>query len=167
MRTCEFCRSEIPDNASFCGVCGREVSGLPQTMRGDDNSAIPGQNIPGAGYPRRSTRKPYQFSSQPYQDQKQADVPTVAYSPRASVVSPNQQMPYYSPPATVTPGAQRYPSAQPQPPLYVGNPNPQKGGQVNPSQPKRKGKGCLISAAVVLLVLFIFCLLYTSDAADE
>ena len=162
MRSCEFCRSEIPDNASFCGVCGREVSSLPQTLRGDDNSARPGQNIAGSGnnvpvsgYPRRSTRKPYQFSSQPYQDQKQADVPTVAYAPRASVVSPNQQMPYSSPPATVTPGAQRYPSAQPQQPLYVGNPKPPKGGQVNPSQPKRRGKGCLISAVVVLLVLFI------------
>jgi polyisoprenyl-teichoic acid--peptidoglycan teichoic acid transferase len=162
MRSCEFCRSEIPDNASFCGVCGREVKSSPQTMRGNGNSVIPGHNIPGSGNavpvsrsPGRSTRKPYQFSPQPYQDQKQADIPTVVYTPRVSVIPPTQQTPYSSPPATETPGAQRYPSAQPQPPLYVGNTKPPKKGQYNPSQPKRRGKGCLISAAVVLLVLFI------------
>ena len=162
MRTCEFCRSEIPDNASFCGICGREVRSLPQSMKGNGNSVVPGQNSsdPGnnrrvAESPGRSRRKPYQYSSQPYQDHKQADIPTVAYSPRAYVVAPTQQTPYSSPPATVNPGAQRYPSAQPQPPMYGGNPKPPRGGQVNPSQPKRRGKGCLISAAVVLLVLFI------------
>ncbi len=103
MRSCEFCRSEVPDNASFCGVCGREVRSSPQSMRGNGNSVIPGQNIPGSGSnvpvsesPGRSTRRPYQFSPQLYQDQKGADVPTVAYSPRASVVSPMQQVPYYS-----------------------------------------------------------------------
>ncbi len=44
MRTCEFCRSEIPDNASFCGICGREVRSLPQSIRGNGNSVVPGQN---------------------------------------------------------------------------------------------------------------------------
>src|SRR5256884_82095 len=162
MRSCEFCRSEVPDNASFCGVCGREVRSSPQTMRGNGNSTIPGQNIPGSesnvrvsDSSRRSSRKPYQFSPQPYQDQKQADVPTVAYSPRASVVSPIQQVPYNPPPATVNPGAQRYPSAQPQQPLYVGDSMPPKRGKAGLSQPKRRGKGCLISAAVILLLLVI------------
>jgi len=162
MRSCEYCSSEVPDKAGFCGVCGREVRSSPQKVGGDVHSVIPGQNIPGpgnnvpgSGSSGRSARKPYQFSSQPYQDQKQADIPTVAYSPRASVVAPTQQTPYSSHPATVNPGAQRYPTAQPQPPLYVGNSKPPKRGQVNPSQPKRRGKGCLISAAVVLLLLFI------------
>ncbi len=162
MRSCEFCRSEVPDNASFCGVCGREVRSSPQTMRGNGNSTIPGQNIPGSesnvrvsDSSRRSSRKPYQFSPQPYQDQKQADVPTVAYSPRASVGSPIQQVPYNPPPATVTPGDQRYPAAQPQPPLYIGNSKPPKIGKAGLSQPKRRGKGCLISVTVVLLLLFI------------
>ena len=162
MRTCEFCRSEIPDNASFCGICGREVRSLPQSIRGNGNSVVPGQNSSGpvnngrvSESPGRSRRKPYQYSSQPYQDQKQADIPTVAYSPRAPLVAPTQQTPYSSPPATVNPGSQRYPSAQPQPPMYVGNPKPPKRGQANSSQPKRRGKGCLISAAVVLLLLFI------------
>src|SRR5216684_440058 len=155
MRSCEFCGSEVPDNASFCGICGRTVRSSPQTVRGNGNSATPGQGIPGAGSnvrvpgsPARTTRKPYQFSSQPYQDQQQADVPTVTYSPRTSVSSPVQQVPYVAPPATVNPGAQRYPYAQPQPPLYVGNAKPPKG-------PKRRGKGCLISAVVVLLLLII------------
>jgi polyisoprenyl-teichoic acid--peptidoglycan teichoic acid transferase len=161
MRTCEFCRSEIPDNASFCGICGREVRSLPQSMRGNGNSVVPGQSF---SVPEnngrvsessgRSSRKPYQYSSQPYQD-LQTDVPTVGYSPRASVGSPSQQTPYSSPPTTVNPGAQRYPSAQPQPPIYIGNPKPPKRGQMNPSKPKRRGKGCLISVAVVLLLLFI------------
>ena len=162
MRSCEFCRSEVPDNARFCGICGREVKSSSQTMRGNGNPVIPGQNIPGSGSnirvsgsPGRSTRKPYQFSPQPYEDQKQVDVPTVAYSPRASVVSPIQQVPYNTPPATVNPGAQRYPIAQPQPPLYVGDSKPPKRGKARLSQPKRRGKGCLISAAVVLLLLFI------------
>jgi len=162
MRSCEFCRSEVPDNAGFCGVCGREVRSSPQAMRGNGNSVIPGQNVPGSesnvrvsGSSGRSSRKPYQFSPQPYQDQRSADVPTVAYSPRASVVSPIQQVPYISPPATVNPGVQGYPSAQPQGPLYVGNAKPPKRGKASSSQPKRRGKGCLISAAVVLLVLFI------------
>jgi LCP family protein required for cell wall assembly len=148
MRSCEFCGSEVPDNASFCGICGRTVRSSPQTVRGNGNSATPGQGIPGAGSnvsvpdsQRRSTRKPYQFSSQPYQDQQQADVPTVTYSPRTSVSSPVQQVPYVAPLASVTPGAQRYPYAQPQPPLYVGNAKPQKG-------PKRRGKGCLVSIAI-------------------
>ena len=160
MRSCEFCRSEVPDNASFCGVCGREVGSSPQTMRGNGNSTILGQNVPGAesnirvsDSSRRSARKPYQFSPQPYQDQ--ADVPTAAYSPRASVVSPIQQVHYNPPPATVNPGAQRYPAAQPQPPLYIGNSKPPKRGKASLSQPKRRGKGCLISVAVVLLLLFI------------
>jgi polyisoprenyl-teichoic acid--peptidoglycan teichoic acid transferase len=146
MRTCEFCRSEIPDNASFCGICGREVRSSPQTIRGNGNSVVPGQNSAGSGIPGRSTRRPYQFPPQPYQDQKQADVPTIAYSPRASVASPVQQAAYNPPPATINPGVQGYPAAQPQSPLYVGNAKPPK---------KRRGKGCLISAAVVVLVLFI------------
>src|SRR5438874_9947114 len=142
MRSCEFCRSEVPDNASFCGVCGREVRSSPQTMRGNGNYTILGQNVPGAesnirvsDSSRRSARKPYQFSPQPYQDQ--ADVPTAAYSPRASVVSPIQQVHYNPPPATVNPGAQRYPAAQPQPPLYIGNSKPRSEEHTSELQSRR------------------------------
>ena len=89
MRSCEYCGSEVPDNASFFGICGRTISRSPLTAKENGNSATPGQGIPDAGSnvrvpgsPERTTRKPYQFSSQPYQDQQQADVPTVTYSPR-------------------------------------------------------------------------------------
>jgi polyisoprenyl-teichoic acid--peptidoglycan teichoic acid transferase len=162
MRSCEYCSSEVPDNASFCGICGRTVRRLPQTANENGNFVTPGQSIPGSanivqvpGNQGRSTRKPYQFPSQSYQGQQQAEIPTVAYSSRAPVSSPVQQVPYVAPPATVNPGVQRYPYAQPQPPLYVGNAKPPKGGKARLSQPKRRGKGCLISAVVVLLLLII------------
>src|SRR5215467_15071894 len=110
MRLCEFCRSEVPDHASFCGICGREVRSTPKTLGGNGNSVIPGQYIPGSvsnaqatASPRRSNRKPYQFSPQPYEDQKQVDIPTVAYSPTAPV-SPVQQASYNPPPPTINPG---------------------------------------------------------------
>lgn len=171
MRSCEFCRSEVPDNASFCGVCGREVRSSPQTMSGKGNSGIPGQNMPGSeinGHVSdssgRSSRKPYQFSPQPYQDQKPENIPTAAYSSRASVIPPNQQVPYYNPPVTVNPGAQNYPNAQPQQPLYVGDSKPPKRGKASLSQPKRRGKGCLISAVVVLLLLVILGAIAISTA---
>jgi polyisoprenyl-teichoic acid--peptidoglycan teichoic acid transferase len=162
MRLCEFCRSEVPDHASFCGVCGREVRSTPQTMGGNGNSVIPGQYIPGSGSnaqaavsSRRSNRKPYQFSPQPYQDQKQVDIPTVAYTPTTSAVSPVQQASYNPPPPTVNPGGQRYPAAQPQAPLYVGDSKPPKRGKTGISKPRRRGKGCLISVSVVLLLLIV------------
>jgi polyisoprenyl-teichoic acid--peptidoglycan teichoic acid transferase len=155
MRSCEFCGSEIPENASFCGVCGHAA-------RGNGGYAIPGESIPGSASnmsgpnsERRSNRKPYQFSPQSYQSQQHPDDPTIRYSPRTSVSSPVQQVPYVAPPATVNPGAQIYPNAQPQPPLYVGGSQPPKGRKAGLSQPKRRGKGCLISAVMVLLLLVI------------
>jgi polyisoprenyl-teichoic acid--peptidoglycan teichoic acid transferase len=155
MRSCEFCGSEIPENAGFCGVCGHAA-------RGNGGYAIPGESIPGSASnmsvpnsERRSNRKPYQFSPQSYQSQQHPDDPTIRYSPRTSVSFPVQQVPYVAPPATVNPGAQIYPNAQPQPPLYVGDSLPPKGRKARLSQRKRRGKGCLISAAVVLLLLII------------
>jgi polyisoprenyl-teichoic acid--peptidoglycan teichoic acid transferase len=155
MRSCEFCGSEIPENAGFCGVCGHAA-------RGNGGYTIPGESIPGSASnvsvpnsERRSNRKPYQFSPQSYQSQQHPDDPTIRYSPRTSVSSPVQQVPYVAPPATVNPGAQIYPNAQPQPPLYVGGSQPPKGRKAGLSQPKRRGKGCLISAVVVLLLLVI------------
>jgi polyisoprenyl-teichoic acid--peptidoglycan teichoic acid transferase len=162
MRSCEYCGSEIPENASFCGICGRVARNSPQTVRGNGNSDSPSQRIPGSGSnvrvpgsQGRSTRKPYQFPSQPYEGQQQADVPTVAYSPRSSVSSPVQQVPYGATPATVNPGAQKYPYSQPQQPLYVGDFESPKGRNAKLSRPKRRGKGCLISVAVALLLLVI------------
>jgi polyisoprenyl-teichoic acid--peptidoglycan teichoic acid transferase len=162
MRSCEFCGSEVPDTASFCGVCGRAAKNSLQRVSGIGNAAIPGQNYPVPGNNirtpdsiGRSTRKPYQFPSQPYQVQQQADIATLANSPHTALSSPVQHVPYVAQPAKVTPEAQRYPLAQPQPPLYVGDSQPPKGSKTKLSQPKRRGKGCLISAAVVILLLII------------
>lgn len=153
MRSCEFCGSEIPENASFCGICGRTARDSWQTTRENGSLATPSESIPGSS--KRTTRKPYQFSPQSHQDQQQADIPTVAYSPRRPVASPVQQMPDVTPPATIPPNPQRYPYAQPQPPLYIGNAKPPKRNRGKLSQPKRRGKGCLISVVVVLLLLVI------------
>src|SRR6266699_5374996 len=126
MRACQFCGSEIPENARFCGVCGRTVRSSSQAVREIGNSAPPGKSVPGSvnnvplpSAQGRSTRKPYQFSPQPYQGQQQADIPTVAYPPRTSVSSPVRQVPPIVPPATVNPGPQKYPNVQPQQPLDV------------------------------------------------
>ena len=77
MPSCEFCGSEVPGDASFCGVCGRAAGKSQQTARGNGDYAAAGEGIPGPASnvsvpnsQRRSTRKPYQFSSQssqPYQ----------------------------------------------------------------------------------------------------
>jgi polyisoprenyl-teichoic acid--peptidoglycan teichoic acid transferase len=162
MRSCQFCGSEVPENASFCGMCGRTARSSSQPVRENGNSATPSKSIPGSAnnvrIPNsqgRSTRKPYQFSSQAYQGQQQADVPTVKYSPRTSVSSPVQQVPPIVPPATVSPGAQKYPNAQPQPPLYVGGSFPSKGRKTRLARPPRRRRGCLVSVVVVLLLLVI------------
>lgn len=159
MRACQFCGSEIPDNSRFCGVCGRTVRSSSQAVGENGNSAPPGRSIPGSAnnvrIPNaqgRTTRKPYQFSPQPYQGQQQADIPTVAYSPRTSVPSPVQQVPPVVPPSTVNPGAQQYPNAQP---LYVGGSFPSQGRGRKLKRPRRRRRGCLVSVVVVLLLLVI------------
>src|SRR5713226_9785644 len=105
MSSCQFCGSEVPENTSFCGICGRTARSSSQPVRENGNSATPRKSIPGSANnvrkpnsQGRSTRKPYQFSPQPYQGQQQANEPTVAYSPRTPVSSPVQQVPYVAPP---------------------------------------------------------------------
>jgi LCP family protein required for cell wall assembly len=160
MRACQFCGSEIPENARFCGVCGRTVRSSSQAVSENGNSAPPGKSIPGSAnnvpLPKaqgRSTRKPYQFSPQPYQGPQQADIPTVAYSPRTSVPSPVRQVPPIVPPATVNPGVQKYPNAQP--PLYVGGSLPSQVRKTKLARPRRRRRGCLVSVVVVLLLIVI------------
>src|SRR6516164_2258862 len=108
MRSCEFCGSQIPENASYCGICGRVDRNAWQMARENGSFASPSDGIPGSA--KRSTRKPYQFPPQPYQGQQQADVPAVAYSARTPAPSPVQQVPYVAAPAIVNPGSQRYPN---------------------------------------------------------
>lgn len=153
MSLCEFCGSEIPEDARFCGKCGRLSRGSRQAANG--NAAVD-RSIPGpASVPdsqRRSIRRPYQYqppSPQQYQNSPGAAEPTVKYAP---VAAPVQQAPKVAPP-----GVQSYPNAQPQGPIYIGGPGPNAARPVKPPRrPAYRRKGCLISFAVVLLLLVVF-----------
>jgi len=153
MSSCEFCGSEIPEDARFCGKCGRLSRGSQQAANG--NAAVD-RSIPGpASVPdsqRRSIRRPYQYqppSPQQYQNSPGAAEPTGIYSP---VAAPVQQAPKVAPQ-----GVQSYPNAQPQGPIYIGGPGPSTARPVKPPRrPAYKRKGCLISFAVVLLLLVVF-----------
>jgi len=48
MRSCEFCGSELPENASFCGICGRATRNSRQSARGNGSYASPSESIPGS-----------------------------------------------------------------------------------------------------------------------
>src|SRR5260370_24126633 len=153
MRSCEFCGSEIPEDARFCGKCGRLSRGSRQAANGNAavDRSIPGPaNVPDSQ--RRSIRRPYQYqppSPQQYQNSPGAAEPTVKYAP---VAAPVQQAPKVAPP-----GVQSYPNAQPQGPIYVGGPGPSTARPVKPPRrPAYKRKGCLIALAGVLLLLVVF-----------
>src|SRR5260370_405977 len=165
MRSCEFCGTELPEDAKFCGICGR-VSETPlSTARGNgsyspSNESFPASannvNVPGSQ--KRSTRRPYQYTpSTPQQDQnwQQGEEPTVKYTPRTPVSSPPQQAAYTPPTATARSNPQQYPYPQAQPPLYVGGFGPGQGQRANLPRPRRRRMGCLISLGVVLLLLII------------
>jgi polyisoprenyl-teichoic acid--peptidoglycan teichoic acid transferase len=153
MSLCEFCGSEIPEDARFCGKCGRLSRGSRQTANGSNaavNRGIPGPaSVPDSQ--RRSIRRPYQYqppSPQQYQNSPAAE-PTVDYAP---VAAPVQQAPKVAPL-----GVQSYPNAQPQGPIYIGGPGPNAARPVKPPRrPAYRRKGCLISFAVVLLLLVVF-----------
>jgi LCP family protein required for cell wall assembly len=152
---CESCGSEVPEGASFCGVCGRAARRNSGYAAPGERIAGPGNNLSVTNSPKRSTRRPYQYSPLPSpqdENRQQAGEPTVRYSPPTSVASPVQQTPQAAPAAQ--PGAQQYPPySQPRPPLYVGGAAP---GQVQGAKMRpRRRKGCLISLTVVLLLLVI------------
>src|SRR5712692_1203448 len=165
MRSCEFCGTELPEDAKFCGICGR-VSETPlSTARGNgsyspSNESFPASannvNVPGSQ--KRSTRRPYQYAPstpQQYQNWQQGEEPTVKYTPRTPVSSPPQQAAYTPPTATARSNPQQYPYPQAQPPLYVGGFGPGQGQRANLPRPRRRRMGCLISLGVVLLLLII------------
>src|SRR5713101_697990 len=165
MRSCEFCGTELPEDAKFCGICGR-VSETPlSTARGNgsyspSNESFPASannvNVPGSQ--KRSTRRPYQYTPstpQQYQNWQQGEEPTVKYTPRTPVSSPPQQAAYTPPTATARSNPQQYPYPQAQPPLYVGGFGPGQGQRANLPRPRRRRMGCLISLGVVLLLLII------------
>jgi LCP family protein required for cell wall assembly len=152
MSFCESCGSEVPEGASFCGLCGRAT-------RGNSGYGAPGESIAGSennlsvtNSPKRSTRRPYQYSpplSQQDENRQQAGEPTVRYAP---VAAPVQQAPKVASPAA----KQGYPVAQPQGPIYIGGPGPNAARPLKPRRPAYRRKGCLISFVVVLLLLAVF-----------
>jgi len=169
MHFCEFCGTEIPEDASFCGVCGQVAGKSPRTQmgRGNGGYAEPNESFPGpvsnvsvSDSQRRPIRRPYQYTPQPpqqYQSWQQAEEPTIKYAPRTPGVPPTQQTPFAGSANTVQAGAQRYPYPQPQPPLYLGGSTPGQGGLARGPRRPRRRMGCLVSLAVVLLLLVIVC----------
>ncbi len=164
MRFCDYCGSEVPVGASFCGVCGWVVGEPQQTARGNGGYSASNESIPSSAnnvsvpeYQRHSTRRPYQYppqSPQQYQSQQRAEEPTVKYSPATPVVSPVQQVP-----SAAQLGAQQYSYPQPQPPLYVGGNAPGQMQRARSPRPPRRRKGCLISLGVVLILLVVLCII--------
>ncbi len=147
MSFCESCGSEVPEDASFCGICGQAAKRSGGYGAAGERIARPENNLSVTDSPKRSTRRPYQYSpllSQQDENRQQ---------PRTPVVSPVQQTPHVAPGAG--PGAQQYPNARPQEPIYIGGAGPNAMRPVKPRRPAYRRKGCLISFVVVLLLLVI------------
>ncbi|HZS78404.1 MAG TPA: LCP family protein [Ktedonobacteraceae bacterium] len=138
MRYCKFCGADLPEDASFCGKCGRVVT---QPVYGSevqvDNSQSP---VPPAN---RSARRPYQYTPI-----------TPANSQGAYASSANEQR--YGP-SSYSPGPpppavpQSYPA---QPPLVIGNADPSQPSPTRPGRPGRR-RGCMIGCLGALLLLII------------
>jgi LCP family protein required for cell wall assembly len=147
MRFCESCGSEVPEGASFCGICGRAARRNDGYGAAGESIARPENNLSVTNSPKRSTRRPYQFSpplSQQDENRQQ---------PRTSVASPVQQTPHIA--TAAGPSPQQYPNARPQGPIYIGGAGPNAARPGKPRRPAYRRKGCLISLTVVLLLLVI------------
>src|SRR5260370_34540352 len=155
MRICTYCGADIPDNARFCGICGRVPPAANSTVRYSSpiDPDKPSNTSFNAPYPvKSSTRKPYQYKpltpepgSQPAYQQKPgwSEVePPNAYYPRENVrpAASWQQGSSYSAPPT-PPNAPSYP-AQPQPPLVLGGSNAGPRGST-PKRPRRRRGGMI------------------------
>ncbi len=170
MRICTYCGADIPDNARFCGRCGRVPADAQSTVRysSPNDPAQPSNTSLNAPYPvKNSTRKPYQYKpltpepgAQPAYQQKpgwsEVEPPNTYYpQENARPAASWQQGSSYSAPPTPSnaPNVPSYP-AQPQPPLVLGGSNAGPRGNT-PRQPRRR-RGCLIGClgALVLLILF-------------
>src|SRR5258708_28336560 len=163
MSLCDYCGSEIPADAGFCGICGRTNRSVEQAASGYGSYAAANRGMPdptsNAGVPdsqRRSARRPYQYTPpSPQQYPQPGAEPTARYAPATPVAAPVQQAPRVAS-AEARPGAQPYPYAQPQGPIRIGSPTPNGVRPVKPRRPAYKRKGCLVSLGVVLLLLVVF-----------
>src|SRR5258707_11406129 len=96
MNRCEYCGSELPANARFCGVCGR----VQERANGDSDYAASNKNNAGDGIGtdmpgsrRGSSRRPYQFPSpSPQPDTNlQEPAPSVRYQQERTDPGANPQ----------------------------------------------------------------------------
>jgi LCP family protein required for cell wall assembly len=147
MRFCESCGSEVPEGASFCGICGQAARSNGGYGAAGERIAGPANNLSATNSPKRSTRRPYQYSP-PFSQQDEN-----RQQPRTSVASPFQQTPNVAP--APRPSPQQYPNARPQGPIYIGGAGPNVARPVKPRRPAYRRKGCLISLTVVVLLLVI------------
>jgi polyisoprenyl-teichoic acid--peptidoglycan teichoic acid transferase len=155
MNRCEYCGSNLPLDAQFCGVCGRlqRVKGANQYPASNKNNA---EEV-GSGTPdvRRSySRRPYQYPPQ----SPQADLtlpasePSVDNQPGRSPLGANPQA---SPLVlSATPALTARPDARPgSGPGSYGSapPVPRPGSGRRP----RRRRGCLVGCLVVVLLLCV------------
>src|SRR5258708_38121995 len=131
MSLCDYCGSEIPADAGFCGVCGRQNRNAQQAANGYGSYAAANRSMPdptsNAGVPdsqRRSARRPYQYTPpSPQQYPQPGAKPTPRHAPSTPVAAPVQQAARVSS-AEARTGAQPYTSAQPQGPIPIASPTP-------------------------------------------
>src|SRR5579885_27612 len=154
MSQCEYCGSELPAGARFCGVCGRVqgkgqgANGYPAVNRNNADETI---GTGPSSSRRGSSRRPYQFtplSPEPGANMQKPE-PFILRAPQQQVQDqawPPVQSSAPSPPARpdATPGRSpgRYSSGRP-----VARPASNR-------RPRRR-KGCLIGCLSVVLLLVI------------
>src|SRR6266446_2798531 len=157
MNRCEYCGSELPANARFCGVCGRvqeRANGASDYAASNKNNAGDGIGTGMSDSRRGSARRPYQFPSpSPQPDTNlQEPAPSVRSQQRPPALNPNPQAAPFVLPAA--PALTARPDAMPGsgPGSYGSNrPVARPGSTPRP----RRRRGCLIGCLVVVLLLCV------------
>src|SRR5258707_8579439 len=155
MNRCQFCGSNIPPDARFCGICGRvqeKVGGVSDYHASNINN---GNKVVGTGTTggsRGNSLRAYQFPSPQPDLILPEPEPSVKYQQRRS---PRDASPQASPPVrSATPVLSTRPDAKP-----GSNPGTYGSGRPVPSpsssgRPRRR-RGCLIGCLVVVLLLCV------------
>lgn len=156
MNRCQFCGSNIPADARFCGICGRVqekvggVSDYPASNKNDGNQVL---GIGTTGGSRGSSRRPYQFPSPSAQPNMilPGPEPAVNSQQRRSADAGLQASP---PVLSATPVLSARPDARPGsiPGTYgSGRPVPPPRSSGRPG----RRRGCVIGCLVVVLLLCV------------
>ena len=157
MNRCQFCGSNLPTDARFCGTCGRvqeKVGGVndyPASNK-DNGSQVIGTGSTGGS--RGSSRRPYQFPSPSAQPDLTlpGPEPSVKYQQRQSPRDASPQS--ASPVRSATPVLSTRPDARPGSiPGSYGSGRPVRPPRSS-GRPRRR-RGCLIGCLVVVLLLCV------------